>query len=311
MAGNFSQEIDAELLENLSRLKKNPNFDPKREKELDDLYNQYIPPHSIENRSHLLDAAERDAYIDPFPPIGSQKMAGVFVKKAIKKSIGWYIQYIAQQISTFGGAVSQSLRSINNDIEKIKKRTAVANDNKYHESLDLDSDYKMGFAEFLKVESKNCKGLLVISDGIPNESLSGLDSDIHPVIVESRIDYCAQYDPEIDTRIKDIIDFLETTEEATLDGAILHGRIVMGDESSRVNAIEAASKALKSNGKLMLVIPKNMDEDRNVYLQLSSANLWDISVWKHILNCNFAVVESDEASFTNAVVLTAYKSKSM
>ncbi len=118
-------------------LRKSKDFDPRVEQKLNSIYEQYIPPHSNQETAHLVDVAERDAYIDPFPPIGSQKMAGAAIKKGVRVAIGWYIQYIAQQISTFGSGVAQALRALQRDVDELKASRGSSDVDRLIESLQL------------------------------------------------------------------------------------------------------------------------------------------------------------------------------
>ena len=109
-------DISKRIEQRVAELKASNSYDPRRENELNEIYDRYVPPHSMAQTSHLVDVAERDAYVDPFPPIASNKKAGVILKKGIRVGFGWYAQFLSQQISTFGSGVTRALRSIDSDV---------------------------------------------------------------------------------------------------------------------------------------------------------------------------------------------------
>ena len=81
-------DISKKIAEKVKELKSTKGYDPRREIELNEIYDRYVPPHSMTQTSHLVDVAERDAYVDPFPPIASNKKAGVIAKKGIRAGFG-------------------------------------------------------------------------------------------------------------------------------------------------------------------------------------------------------------------------------
>lgn len=290
MTHNVMNEVEDALEKNLVELKKHPRYDPRKEKELDDLYSEYVPPHSLGDRSHLLDAAERDAYIDSIPPLGSKKMAGIFVKKSIRSAIGWYIQFITQQISTFGSSVAQALRSLNYDVEQLKDKVSSLENSKYTSNLNLDESYSNKLSEYIDENYFSTQGPFLFSDGIDNEILSGFASDNELVVVDTRVNYVSQYSPQIDSRLENIVEYLKGCEDSTISKVFLHGRSVISENSSRISSIEQAKRALKPGGVLTIVAPKDIDNELEIYFDFNNSSLWSPATYTHILNSNFVDV---------------------
>lgn len=285
-----SEQSAAELVKRrASELRTDKSFDPRKEKELNDLYNQYVPPHSLEETSHLLDVAERDAYIDPFPPIGSQKLAGGAIKKGVRVAIGWYIQYVAQQISTFGSGVAQALRSIHKDVEELKKSAGKNDLEKLLDPLNLESiDKDLWSTVSSKFDISSCNRV-VISDAVDSSFL--INSAEKFLVVDSRSRICSELDSSIDSRKSQLLPFLRGIEDQSLDGLILHGRIDFMSTSQKIELIEECARVLRNDSPLIVVARSARhsfsDVDPKIAYEITGAKLWSVDTWTHVIGHSF------------------------
>lgn len=285
-----------------AELKKNPAYDPRREQELDDLYNQYVPPHSREETTHLLDIAERDAYIDPFPPIGSQKMAGAAIKKGIRVAVGWYIQYIAQQMSTFGSGVSQALRSLHSDVESLKKRIDISGIDEYMNSLKLSELSDQQWKQVAGLGPH--KGTLLVSSASASELFSETGCE-RVIAIDVNREAVARVEPPVDVRCDNFVSHIQTFEANSVEGVILHGRIAVDSVSERIAAIKESARVLKGMAPLVLVFPTKSTSDIGVATELTSAPLWSSTTWNHIVSSHFDQVKIDDTLGDSYAVIVA------
>ncbi|HMS25684.1 MAG TPA: hypothetical protein PKB15_08395 [Acidimicrobiia bacterium] len=279
------ERVDDVVKRRAEELRRSKGFDPRREKELNDLYNQYIPPHSLEETSHLLDVAERDAYIDPFPPIGSQKMAGAAIKKGVRVAIGWYIQYLAQQISTFGSGVAQALRSINKDVQEIKKTIGHADTAVLLEGLDLGT---VDAALWSTISSQVvfADGRIIVSDALDSKILSAIGSQV--IVVDPRSRVCSELPASIDSRCKEVFPLIKDQEDQSLAGLVLHGRIDFLSSAGRIELVGECSRVLRDDAPLILVVRTEITGDSaSIATELSATKLWSERTWIHIISRAF------------------------
>jgi hypothetical protein len=283
------QNFSAVVAQHTSDLRKNPRYDPRKEKELDELYRQYIPPHSVEETGHLLDVAERDAYIDPFPPIGSQKMAGAAIKKGVRVAIGWYIQYIAQQISTFGSGVAQALRSLNKDVDSLKAKVEGGSVFEYLNTLNLDV---LGQSEITSVITHMpSEGTVIVSQGFENDFFGKLYESVHSIVIDPRIDAISTLDSRVDTRISEFSDYITSMEDNTADAILVHGRSCVLAPSLRILSIKESARVLSPSSPLILVFPTSTRDDFTVACELTASELWSEQTWAKVLDVSFEKVE--------------------
>ncbi|HMS25610.1 MAG TPA: hypothetical protein PKB15_08010 [Acidimicrobiia bacterium] len=291
--------VDDTVKRRASELRKSKNFDPRREKELNDLYDQYVPPHSLEETSHLLDVAERDAYIDPFPPIGSQKMAGAVIKKGVRVAIGWYIQYLAQQISTFGSGVAQALRSLNKDVQELKKTAGNADGSQLLRGLDLET---IDAALWSMISTKTVfgEGRIIVSDAIDSALLTAIGSQI--IVVDPRSRVCSELPASMDSRCRDIFPLIKEYEDQSLAGLVLHGRIDFLASANKLELIRECSRVLSEDAPLILVVRTEITGDSaTIAAELSGTDVWSEKTWAHVVSQmfnNHSVIDTGQSGIS-------------
>jgi|GEM_PF-7018324 len=292
---NERQQTDISLLikQRAEEIRKSPSFNPRKEKELNELYNQYVPPHSTKNTSDLLDIAERDAYIDPFPPLGSQKKGGVVIKKGIRTAIGWYVQYIAQQISTFGSGVSQALRAMNTDIEDLKKYQSDDEVSSLLAKLNLGTvDEKT--LNIINNSLTDNDNKIIISDGLEESLYKQLDHSSNVIVVDNNLESNQFIDANLDVRVTTISSFISNVEDFSIDIIFLNGSFEFLPSTAKISLINHCSRSLNSTGKLVIAVrSKNydMNSDESIALDILGQQLWSPETWSHILADKFQHVE--------------------
>lgn len=294
---NGDDSISRKIADRVKEIKSSKSYDPRREQELNEMYRRYIPPHSMTETSHLVDVAERDAYVDPFPPIASNKKAGVFIKKGIRAGFGWYAQFLSQQISTFGSGVTRALRSISNDVEDLKRKAASAKIPDFVYSLNLSNVDKDIFTEIagtvLSLEDLN---RIIVSDSIDNAFLDDLSKNTsHLIVVDPRADAYEKLEANVDSRKQEIGEFLSGLEDATVDLLVLNGIIGFFDLNDRLEIFAKASRVLNQSGTLVFVgltSKTGMSTDEKVANEVFNSNILSTATYEKIFAQYFTDVKS-------------------
>ncbi len=97
------------------------------EQELDELFLEFSPV-GLHGRARLretLSLVDRSAYVDIAVPVASQKMVGTYVKRLIRKGMGWYIGFIVHQIVKFAWSVSRMLHVVVDHVEDLESAVEV------------------------------------------------------------------------------------------------------------------------------------------------------------------------------------------
>lgn len=297
-------DISKKIAEKVKELKSTKGYDPRREIELNEIYDRYVPPHSMTQTSHLVDVAERDAYVDPFPPIASNKKAGVIVKKGIRAGFGWYAQFLSQQISTFGSGVSRALRSINSDVEELKRKVAIKKIPNFIYELDLDNVNNETFEDIVKSTiSLNGAEKMIVSDSLDNVFLNVLHKSAKQlIVVDERAFACAKVDGEIDSRKQNLVEFLSKLEESSVDSIILSGLVNFYELGQRLEIFELCSKVLTNSGVLVFVAitnDKKISSDQKCALEVFDTNILQSTTYEKILSQCFAEIITREIKGTS------------
>ena len=299
-------DIAEKIAQKVQELKASKSYDPRREIELNEIYNRYIPPHSLAQTSHLVDVAERDSYVDPFPPIASNKKAGVFIKKGIRAGFGWYAQFLSQQISTFGSGVSRALRAINEDVEDLKRKVAAKKIPEFIYSLDLDNVDNDIFEDISKNIINTETKRVLVSDSIDNVFLSQLSKSADQLIViDERSNACAKVDAEIDSRKQNLLDFLAHIEDNSIDLIILNGIVNFYELAIRLEVFAQCSRVLTEKGLFVFVgatNKKGLSKDQLCAIDVINTNVLTMPTYQRILDEYFLNVQSkDMENSSNSV----------
>jgi SAM-dependent methyltransferase len=116
-------DIDAEV----RRRRASGDLPAGLEQELDELFLEFSPVglHGKARLRETLSLVDRSAYVDIAVPVASQKMVGTYVKRLIRKGMGWYIGFIVHQIVKFAWSVSRMLHVVVDHVEDLEAAVEV------------------------------------------------------------------------------------------------------------------------------------------------------------------------------------------
>lgn len=116
------EAVRAELADEVRSLRSSGAFDALRERELEQLFQQYAPLQGRDGAlSETLRAVDSTAYIDPHVPVASGQPAGTAVKRTLRKATFWYVSWIAAQTTRALSSVARSLHLIDDELGSIRK----------------------------------------------------------------------------------------------------------------------------------------------------------------------------------------------
>lgn len=291
-ASNDYESMMQRVRDRANALRSSPEFDPRKEHEIDDLYNQYIPPYATQGNDSLIDIAERDAYINGNPPLGSQKKGGIVIKKTIRTAIGWYMQFVTQQISTFGSGVARALRSMNSDIEDLKKSIGSSSENNFVYSLNLVPRSK----ELLPILEKRLtnSGPIIITDSLDSPTVEGLRERMQVIVIDANSESAEFLDSSIDVRNETFSQFASASAHTKFSGAILSGRIECFDPGMRYVMVENATKLCDSGSRVGVVISARPNDDQLLACEILGTTMWSQSTWQKVLEFFLTDVTADD-----------------
>ncbi len=123
----YLSEVMAEVDAEVRRRRASGDLPAGLEQELDELFLEFSPVglHGKARLRETLSLVDRSAYVDIAVPVESRKMVGTYVKRFIRKSMGWYIGFIVHQIVKFAWSVSRMLHVVVDHVEDLEAAVDV------------------------------------------------------------------------------------------------------------------------------------------------------------------------------------------
>jgi len=119
---NFDR-LMTEINEEVRRRRQAGDFPPGIERELDEVFARFAPKKvSLDDLSDLLAKVEQASFLDSDAPATSLRKGGAVVKATIARGVGWYVRYLAQNVTVFASTVARVLRLLDDKIEVVNER---------------------------------------------------------------------------------------------------------------------------------------------------------------------------------------------
>ncbi|MGH9023847.1 MAG: hypothetical protein ACRDV9_12240, partial [Acidimicrobiia bacterium] len=93
------------------------------EHELDVVFARFVPAGAgEEDFEQILDCAASASFLDAAVPVASRVPGGSLIKRSVRKLVGWYVRYLAQQLTTLADILVRGLRSLGLRHEALAER---------------------------------------------------------------------------------------------------------------------------------------------------------------------------------------------
>jgi SAM-dependent methyltransferase len=246
-------DIDAEV----RRRRASGDLPAGLERELDELFLEFSPV-GLQGKARLrenLALVDAAAYIDISVPVASRKKVGVYLKRLIRKSMGWYIGFIVHQIVKSAWAVSRMLHLVVDHIEDLE--TSI-DDIRIPElpatAVPLEDAGAAWWAPGAVAALAATTGRVLHAEcgaGSLVQQLvdAGVDAygvDPAELVIEPAVDR------GLDVRSESVLDHLEVVAEEALAGLVLSGSLQWLHPNQRDRLVALASTRLALDGVLVL-----------------------------------------------------------
>ncbi|MHB1710920.1 MAG: methionine biosynthesis protein MetW [Acidimicrobiales bacterium] len=246
-------EIDAEV----RRRRASGDLPAGLEKELDELFLEFSPV-GLQGRARLrenLALVDAAAYVDIAVPVESEKKAGVYVKRLMRKSLTWYIGFIIHQVVKFAWAVSRMFHHVVDQIEVLESAVEGLRISELPASaVPLSDPGNAWWSEPALAAVSGIRGRILhadCGDGSLVASLVARGVDAYGVdpaeaLVEGAVAL------GLDVRCEAVIDHLEVVAEEALAGMVLSGSIQWLHPNQRDRLVGLAASRLAVDGVLVI-----------------------------------------------------------
>jgi hypothetical protein len=227
------------------------------ERELDELFLEFSPV-GLQGKARLrenLALVDSAAYVDIAVPVESDKKAGAYVKRLIRKSLGWYMGFIVHQVVKFAWAVSRMLHLVVDHVEDLESKVEALRIPELPAAAVPVTDPGTSWWADPALAAMSAATGRVLHAECGNGSLvgrliaGGVDAygvDPDQAIIEPAIE------GGLDVRAEAALEHLEVVAEEALAGIVLTGSVQWLHPNERDRLIGLAASRLAIEGVLVL-----------------------------------------------------------
>ncbi|MGA2838211.1 MAG: methionine biosynthesis protein MetW [Acidimicrobiales bacterium] len=253
----YLDEVMAEIDAEVRRRRASGDLPAGLERELDELFLEFSPV-GLQGRARLretLSLVDGSAYVDIAVPTASNKAVGSYIKRVIRKGLGWYMNFIVTQIVKFAWSVSRMFHVVVDHIEDLEAVVEA------HKSPDLPVDVlpvaHPGDTWWSAAAVDALRGVtdrvLVgdCGDGSLVEALvsAGVDAygvDPSDLVLEPALDR------GVDVRAERVVEHLDVVAGEALGGILLTGTVQWLRPNEREHLLGLVSTRLDVDGILVI-----------------------------------------------------------
>lgn len=290
--------LTAEIDEEVRRRRTEGDIPPGFEDELDELFARLSPavPTTGDEFLDALAEAEETSFIDVDASTASNMPGAGPVKSGIRKLVGWYLNYVAGQVSVFAGAATRALRIAGERLEDAEARLDDAERRRQEErGRALSEMYSVpgravaGDAAAPVVAAlANASGRVLHADASAGALLEQLvDAGVDCYGVEPRETEADEAAIKgLDVRGEEVGDHLRRLARDTLGGLVLSGCVDELTTHERIEILDLATTRLMPGAPLVVVAtkPERWAASQPVLADLAPGQPLAAATWAHLLD---------------------------
>jgi hypothetical protein len=253
----YLDEVMADIDAEVRRRRASGDLPAGLERELDDLFLEFSPV-GLQGRARLretLSLVDGSAYVDIAVPTESDKAVGSYIKRFIRKGLGWYMNFIVAQIVKFAWSVSRMFHVVVDHIEELEAVVET------HRSPDLPLDAVPAshpggswWAEAAVDAVRGVPDRVLVADCgdatlVEAMIAAGIDAygtDPADLVLEPALSR------GVDVRAEGVLDHLGVVAGEALGGIVLTGSLQWLRPNEREHLLELVTTRLAIGGTLVL-----------------------------------------------------------
>jgi Methionine biosynthesis protein MetW len=290
-SAQYLSEVMADIDAEVRRRRASGDLPAGLERELDELFLEFSPVglHGKARLRETLALVDGSAYVDVAVPTESQKAVGSYVKRLIRKSMGWYIGFIVHQIVKFAWSVSRMFHVV---VEHVEDLEAAVETQRTPELPTSAVPQSLAGLPWWSAEAvaamKGVKGRVLQAECGTGELLdalmaSGIDAygvDADDLAIESAVER------GLDVRAESVLGHLGVVADEALAGLVLSGSIQWLHPNERDRLVSLATSRLAVGGVLVLhsSTPEAwMADSSHVVSDLAPGRPLHAETWVHLV----------------------------
>jgi hypothetical protein len=269
--------IQDEIAEEVRRRRAAGDFPPGLEQELDAMFARYAPAGTSDDFDDVLGAAEAQSFIHADVPTASQRRPLAYVKRVLRKTMAWYVRFIAQQVTAFAGTLTRAVALLGHRVESLERVTLVARPPLPAPSVDASAVLVPALTGVRgRVLHAECgTGALVqalVAAGVDAYGVEPVEADAVDAAQSG-----------LDVRVDTALAHLGKLAQAALGGVVLSGCVDWLAPGDVLLLVSTAARALVPGGVLAVtsVGPRAVSP---VVADLSPGRPFHAETWRHVLS---------------------------
>ncbi|MDA8080256.1 MAG: hypothetical protein M0Z96_01390 [Actinomycetota bacterium] len=311
----FMSKIAREIEDEVRRKRAQGAFPPAFERRLKTIFEQLVPPGAGNSRRDfeaLLRSSDRAAYFDIDVPIASHKPGVAKIKKLLRTTQAWYLNYLAQQLNNFSTNLMRLLYVFDSRVKKLEdlgestirvRQSGTFLKPYYVTSPGLDQKLLNSMGEPAgRVLIADCgNGYLV--NHLKEHGFDSYGVDANLESLENPIA------TTLDLRWQDLEEHLKEIADDALFGIVLQNTTDMISPVEKLDLILQAKRVLAPTGNLAIISidPHFFETSPELLVQrdLSSGRPFAPETWRYILE-QLAFSNVSTTSFENCHLTIGY-----
>jgi hypothetical protein len=232
------------------------DFPPGLERELDAMFARYAPASTGADFDDVIEAAERTSFVHAdVPTTSNHPLLGV-VKRVLRAMTGWYMRFIAQQVTAFAGAITRAVRLLARRVDALERVTLTAAEQSLVEVSERRASPDL--TPWLEVISD----ALAAVDGRVLHAECGSGTLLVRLVTDGRDAYgiepsetlaMAAAQAGLDVRVDDPLTHLHALPDGALTGLVLSGSVDCLPLGSVLELADLAAAKLAPSGVIVVV----------------------------------------------------------
>ncbi len=279
----------AEIHEEVARRREAGDFPRDLERDLDALFNRFAPPSVSDDFGAVLAKAEDQAFIDYDVPLDSAKLGVPQVKKVLRKTMAWYVRYVAMQVSDFAATIARSVRLLDRRVERLEASVPGA-DRRIQTVLSgiaAPSD-PVDWSSVVCEWMTPVHGRVVVAecgDGALLSALKDKGVDAYGVEPQRALAQSAA-ESSLEVRVDSASEHLYHVAEAALSGIVLRGCVDRLSLGAQLELADLAFSKLGDNGRFVVLVSGRSGSERSqnvIERDLAPGRPLHAETWRHLL----------------------------
>lgn len=289
----FVSRIEREIEEEVRAKRAQGAFPPAFERRLKTIFERLVPPGAGNSRKDfeaLLRSSDRAAYFDIDVPIASQKPGVAKLKKLLRTTQAWYLNYLTQQLNNFSTNLMRLLYVFDARVRKLEdSSTASKRIRPAGEFLKPCYPDSKKLSHYLEPVVKDVEGRLLIADCdngylVSHLAKRGLDCygiDSYGEGLDNPVD-------SLDLRWEEIREHLSKIADSALGGIVLQGSIDLISPEERIDLAIEVKRVLAPGGTVAIasIDPQTyqLSPDFIIQRDLAPGSPFAPETWRHVLS---------------------------